>query len=319
MADNKNNSSIAIVIPCYNAQKTIQKTFDSIFAQTCKSFKIYAVNDGSTDGTPDILNTYQKKYPDNILIINQENQGQAKARNRGISESIEEYIAFIDSDDLWHPQKLEKQFEFLKTHQNKGLCYTKGLTIDEQDNHIGTIPVNPMYRGKCFSHLILSNNIVASSVMIRRSVIDHAGMFDTKLDACENWDLWLRISQQFSIDFIDEPLTFYRIHSSNMSQNSDKMYENRKKVLEKHLLFPKNKNELVNLAAKAFHKHHKLHGQRLVEELRLSEARREFINAIGYNLLDLDSYKILLKTILGKKVFLLARKIKKLGFDRHMT
>ena len=147
--------------------------------------------------------------------------------------------------------------------------------------------------------------------MVRRSVLDRVGMFDTSLGACENWDLWLRISKEFLIDFLDVPLTYYRIHQNNMSQNSDKMYRNRKKVLEKHLLISTSKSDLGHLIRKAFHKHHKLYGLRLVEELKLSMARKELVKALKYNRFDSQLYKVILKTFLGKGIFLLARKIKK--------
>jgi glycosyltransferase involved in cell wall biosynthesis len=311
VTENGNKIKIAVIIPCYNAQKTIQTTLESVLQQTFGQFKIYVVNDGSTDDTSIVLSKFQEKYSEKIDIITQRNQGQARARNRGIQESSEEYIAFIDSDDLWHPEKLEKQFSFLKANNNIGMCYTQGLEIDEQENKIGTIPVNPLYKGDCFQRLILSNNIVASSVMVRRSVLDRVGMFDTSLGACENWDLWLRISKEFLIDFLDVPLTYYRIHQNNMSQNSDKMYRNRKKVLEKHLLSSTSKSDLTHLIRKAFHKHHKLYGLRLVEELKLSMARKELVKALKYNRFDSQLYKVILKTFLGKGIFLLARKIKK--------
>lgn len=303
-------TKIAVIIPCYNAQATINKTLESIFEQTYTSFTVYIVNDGSTDNTLDVINDFKQRYAEKIHIITQHNQGQAVARNKGIQESKEPYIAFIDSDDLWHPEKLQKQLKFLKSHVDIGLCYTQALEIDEKENEIGVILINPSYKDKCFPYLILSNNIVASSVIVKRSVIAQVGLFDTSLNACENWDLWLRISQKFSIDYLDEPLTYYRIHTNNMSNNSDRMYQNRKKVLEKHLLTLHSKDKLNNLTAKAFHKHHKLYGLQLVEELRLSEARRELIKAMCYNKLDIQSYKILLKTLLGKKIFLLARKLR---------
>ena len=300
-----------MIIPCYNAQNTISKTLDSVLSQTYDMFKIYVVNDGSTDDTIDILNQYKKRYPEKIHIISQQNHGQASARNAGIQISKEEYIAFIDSDDLWHPEKLAGQTALFQKDKTIGMCYTPGILIDEHDKETGIIPVNPLYQDRCFQHLIHSNNIVASSVMVKKSVLEHVGLFDTRLGACENWDLWLRIVQAFSVSYLDKPLTYYRIHSSNMSQNSDKMYENRKKVLEKHLLTSQDKAVPDHFIASAFNKHHRLYGLRLVEELRLPEARKELAKAICYNRMDFQSYKILGKTLLGKPVFQLARRYKK--------
>lgn len=311
MSQNSAKPDIAVIIPCYNARNTISKTLDSVLSQTFDRFKIYIVNDGSTDDTPDILSQYQKKHPEKIHVISQQNQGQAIARNAGIQTSTQTYIAFIDSDDLWHPEKLAGQIALFKKDKNAGMCYTPGVKIDEQDKEIGIIPVNPLYQGRCFQHLIHSNNIVASSVMVKRSVLDHVGIFDTRFKACENWDLWLRIVQAFSICYLDEPLTYYRIHSGNMSQNSDKIYENRRKVLEKHLLNSQDKTKPEHLTASVFNEHHRLYGLRLVEELRLSEARQEFIKALHYKFGDMQSHKMFFKTLLGKTVFLQVRKLKK--------
>lgn len=299
---------VAVIIPCYNARNTISKTLDSVLSQTYKLFKIYVVNDGSTDDTLDILHAYQKKNSEKIYVVSQQNQGQAAARNKGIQSSQEAYIAFIDSDDLWHPEKLEKQRLVFAKH-DIGMCYTQGVEIDEQENQIDIIHVNPSYRGRCFEKLIISNNIVASSVMIRRSVLDRVGMFDTGLGACENWDLWLRISRSFFIDFLDEPLTSYRIHSGNMSQNSDKMYKNREKVLEKHL-FDALRGGTPDLIKTAYHRHHKLFALQLIQNLRLTEARKQLLRALTYNRLDAQLYKLILKTCLGKTVIALARKLR---------
>ena len=310
MALKNSDGRVAVIIPCYNAQKTVQDTIESVLNQTFSSFVIYVVNDGSTDNTSAVLDRLQQEYPEKIIVINQDNQGQAKARNVGIQESAQQYIAFLDSDDIWHPEKLERQVKVLDSDMNVGMCYTSALKIDENSNKIGRIDVNPEYRGKCFKNLIISNNIVASSVMVRRSALGQTGVFDSSLGACENWDLWLRISRKFSIEFLDIPLTSYRIHHDNMTKNCDKMYSNRHKVLEKHFSGSSCNNEISSLKSEAMHRHYKLFGLRLVEELRLSEARKQFYNALRFKIFDFQLYKLILKTFLGKNIFLLARKIK---------
>lgn len=310
MALKDNDVQVAVVIPCFNAQKTIKSTLESVLNQTFASFIIYAVNDGSTDNTLAVLNKFQQEYPDKIVVITQANQGQAKARNTGIQKSDQQYIAFLDSDDIWHPEKLERQLDVLNSDMDIGMCYTSALKIDENGNEIGRIGVNPLYRGKCFKNLIVCNNIVASSVIIRRSSLNQVGFFDTGLGACENWDLWLRISGKFSIEFLDIPLTYYRIHRDNMTQNSDKMYSNRYKVLEKYFFTPEPDDEIYPLKSEAMHKHYKLYGLRLVEELRLSEARSQFFHALRFDPFDFQLYKLILKTFLGKNLFSMVRRLK---------
>lgn len=215
----KSGPLVSVVIPAFNSGKFIREAIDSVLAQTYKNYEIIVVDDGSTDNTKEILQPYIKKGQ--IKYIYQTNQRQAAARNNGIRRSKGELIAFLDSDDLWLPKKLESQLPFFQ-ESSIGLVYS-GLSIfDEDNNTLEETDFTRYRKGRIFDDLLASNFIPTSTVMIRRSCIDKAGFFrDYKLG--QDWDLWLRISAGFKIDYVDQILTRYRSHHDNVSKKDPKV------------------------------------------------------------------------------------------------
>ena len=138
----------------------------------------------------------------------------------------------MDSDDLWAPNKIERQVEYLLQNPEIGLVYAEGITIDANGNKLDGFDCSTEFAGNCFETLYVKNNIVGPSVMTRRSILDDVGCFVPELRACENWELWTRIDRNHPIAFIDEELTYYRRNDSNMTQNTDKMRENRLKAVD---------------------------------------------------------------------------------------
>lgn len=295
--------AVAIIIPCYNAQGTLAPTLDSALAQSFRDFVIVAVNDGSQDDTLAILEQYAKRHPDKIQVISQPNRGQTVAKNVGIANSRGEFIAFLDSDDLWAPDKLEKQLTLMAARPDTGLCYTAARQIDVQGAVVGTIGVSASHRGRCVNELILRNNIVASSVLARRAAIERAGLFDEHLRACENWDLWIRIARDYAVEFIDEPLTSYRVHPNNMSKNFERMFQARMYVIDKHLPQGDEDPELRERRREALFKAHLSFAKGYVEALRLDEARRELLAALKIRPADGECWVLFLKTLLGPALF----------------
>lgn len=294
---------VAVVIPCYNAQATLTQTLDSALAQSLKDFYIVAVNDGSQDETVEILADYTRRYPKKFYVINQSNQGQTVAKNVGLKQSRSEFVAFLDSDDLWLPDKLEKQVALMSVNLGIGLCYTAAYQIDRQETIVGEIGVSSSHRGRCFNDLIVRNNIVASSVMVRRSVVERAGFFDESLRACENWDLWIRIASDCEVEYIDEPLTLYRLHPNNMSKNFEKIMQARLQVIEKHLPVFSKDPWVIMQRREAFFKTHLTFAKSYIESLRLAEARRALFKALKIRPGQLGCYVLYLKTLLGPKLF----------------
>jgi len=201
----KAKTQVSVIIPTYNRGWTIGEAVDSVLAQDYREFELIVVDDGSTDNTPEVLDAYRGT----IKVFRQENTGVSAARNRGIAEASGRFIAFLDSDDLWLPQKLSRQVEFFNTTPDALICQTEEVWIRSG------VRVNPKKRHQKPSGMIFEPSLVLclvspSAVMIRRSLLEIVGNFDETLPACEDYDLWLRISCRFPVYRIDTPLIIKR-------------------------------------------------------------------------------------------------------------
>jgi glycosyltransferase involved in cell wall biosynthesis len=196
---------VSVIIPTYNRVWVIKEAIDSVLAQDYTEFELIVVDDGSTDHTSDVLDAYGNV----IKVLSQKNKGVSAARNRGIAEATGKFIAFLDSDDLWHPQKLSAQINFFNQTPDALICQTEEVWIRNG------LRVNPKERHKKPSGMIFKPSlklclVSPSAVMIQRNLFDRVGAFDETLPACEDYDLWLRISCRFPIYLIDTPLIIKR-------------------------------------------------------------------------------------------------------------
>jgi glycosyltransferase involved in cell wall biosynthesis len=199
------NPQVSVIIPTYNRAWIIKEAVDSVLMQDHKDFELIVVDDGSTDNTSDVL----ALYGEDVIVLFQENKGVSAARNRGIAEASGQFIAFLDSDDLWLPQKLGTQVEFFNQTPGALICQTEEVWIRNG------IRVNPKNRHKKPSGMIFEPSlelclVSPSAVMIRRELLDKTGGFDETLPACEDYDLWLRISCRFPVYLIEIPLIVKR-------------------------------------------------------------------------------------------------------------
>jgi glycosyltransferase involved in cell wall biosynthesis len=195
----------SVIIPTYNRGPMIKQAIDSVLAQDYTEFELIVVDDGSSDDTSDVLDAYGNV----IKVLYQKNKGVSAARNRGIAEASGTYIAFLDSDDLWLPQKLSTQIQFFNQTPDALICQTEELWIRNG------LRVNPKKRHKKPSGMMFKPSlelclVSPSAVMLKRSLFDTVGRFDETLPACEDYDLWLRISCRFPIHLIDTPLIVKR-------------------------------------------------------------------------------------------------------------
>lgn len=223
---------VSVIIPTYNALAYLPQTIDSVRQQTFSDWEILLVDDGSTDGTAawaEALGEPRLRY------LSQPNQGCATARNRGLDHAQGEYVAFLDSDDLWHPTKLARQVAYLDSHPERGWVHTWVLNTDAE--------------GRLTQHLLASDlegfvwpqiaeeNLVfcGSSPLLRRSCFETVGQFDPALKSAEDWDMWVRIATRYSLGVIREPLTFYRQRPSSKSNRLAFHLEHRLRVIDKSL------------------------------------------------------------------------------------
>jgi glycosyltransferase involved in cell wall biosynthesis len=199
------NPLISVIIPTYNRGWIIKEAIDSVLAQEYINYELIVVDDGSIDDTHDILNSYQK----NFLVLRQNNKGVSAARNRGFAAASGRFIAFLDSDDIWLPQKLSQQVDFFHSNPDALICQTEEIWIRNN------VRVNPKNRHKKPSGMIFEPSlslclVSPSAVMIKRNLFEEVGLFDETLPACEDYDLWLRISCRHPVHLIDTPLIIKR-------------------------------------------------------------------------------------------------------------
>lgn len=197
---------ISVIIPTYNRAAFLFEAVDSVLKQTFSDFELIVVDDGSTDGTADSL---IEKYEGRFIYRYQPNQGVSAARNQGIQMARGQWIAFLDSDDLWLPEKLETQILFFSNNPEINICQTEEVWI-RNGRRVNPRKKHQKFSGDLFGPSLLLCLVSPSAVMVRRDLFDEVGCFDEALPACEDYDLWLRISSRFPIYLIDRPLVVKR-------------------------------------------------------------------------------------------------------------
>ncbi len=200
-AANLQNAKISVIIPAYNAEKTLQAAMQSCIDQTFKPFEVIIINDGSTDKTEETANSFIQNQQTNVKfsVITVKNGGVSKARNTGIKQASGDFIAFLDSDDAWHAEKLEKQIEAFKNFPNAALVSTNSTV----KNHF-----SGQTKEVSFTHLLIRNHVITSSAMVPATVIKNC-MFDQSLRRAEDYNLWLKLGKIGKIVFIDQKLVFF--------------------------------------------------------------------------------------------------------------
>ena len=226
---------VSVIIPTHNRGWIVKEAIDSVLKQDFHDYELIVVDDGSVDDTPAILNAYGKK----ISVLRQPNQGVSAARNRGIEAASGRLIAFLDSDDLWLPRKLSTQVQFFNDHPQAVVTQTQERWIRNG------VRVNPKQRHHKFSGMIFERSLALclvspSAVMIKKNLFSTVGVFDENLPACEDYDLWLRISCRYPVHLIDTPLIVKRGgHDDQLSRAAglDKYrIQSLEKIIESDLL-----------------------------------------------------------------------------------
>ncbi|MBD2343059.1 glycosyltransferase family 2 protein [Anabaena subtropica] len=227
---------ISVIIPAYNAAAFIERTLKSVINQTYSNIEVIVVDDGSQDETSTIVQSIIQKDA-RIRLFHQLNSGVAAARNLAIKYARGEFIAPIDADDIWYPQNLEKQVQrFQESDSSVGLVYAWSVVIDGKDEPSGDFHIAE-YEGDVYIALLYRNFLGnASSTLIRRSCFDQVGLYDCEFKAkgcqgCEDWDLYLRITEHYQVRVVPEFLVGYRQTTSSMSHNYISMVNSQKSVL----------------------------------------------------------------------------------------
>ncbi len=249
---------IDVIIPTYNNGKYLKEALWSVSEQTLAVNKVFVVDDGSTDNTAQVIASCKELLNIDIVYIKQNNAGPNSARNNGLSHSEAEYIAFLDADDVWVSNKLAKQMEVFNNSpfDNLGLVYGRYDTINENGGPSTekVLNIDNNYRRNAYSALLKANKILgsASCVLIKKDVFDHVGTFDESLRYAEDWEMWLRISNKYNIDYIDEVLVHIRRHPLNNSKSRTKQIVGLFKFYKKLLYQTKNPILVSSLIIKRF-------------------------------------------------------------------
>ncbi len=241
---------VSVVIPTYNYARYVPEAVDSVLAQSFEELEVIVVDDGSTDQTAEILRAFGGQLRD----IRQEHRGLSAARNTGIRAARGQYVAFLDSDDLWLPEKVSLQVARLDAEPEVGLVYGETLFFDDSTPATLTLHSHfaPHPSGRILSWLVRENVIPSPTPMVRRELFERVGLFDETLSACEDWDMWIRIARVCEIAYVNRVLAKKRQHQENMSLDSERLITNGLRVLEKAFSAPDPSQELHGLRRKAF-------------------------------------------------------------------
>ncbi len=273
--------TVSVIIPTFNCAQFLPFAIDSVLKQTYPDFEMIIVDDGSTDNTPEIIKPYLVNHPSKIKYIWQPNKGLAIARNTAINNSTGEYIALLDADDAWLPDKLELQVKILNEKNETGLIHSNITYISEKGGILSSPPRNPqILSGNIFTDIFLrKENIACPTVLFKRKCINEVGLFDENLTrlGCEDRDLWLRILKRFNAIYIDKSLSYYRLRHGSMSKNIEKMYKARYYVIQKNF---SNKNVSLIMKRKAIASCHREQGDEFLFKKEFIKARQEYYAGI---------------------------------------
>lgn len=294
---------ISVIIPAYNAEITIAETIQSVQQQTFPDFELIVINDGSKDKTVEIVESIQDER---LQIFSYENGGLPVARNRGISHATGEFITFLDADDLWTADKLERQLLALEQNPEAGVAYswTCFMDVDEQGKPLSFLP-SPRYAfaGNVYEKLLVSDFIHSgSNTLIRRRAIDSAGEFDPTLKSCEDWDYWLRLAAGWHFVVVPKHQILYRRTPGAMSSKVEVMKEASLMAMEKaYQAAPPELQYLKSYTFTSFHIYcASLYLQHCTNIGGANQAQQHLLSAIRLNpkiLLDKTTQKLIIKLL----------------------
>ncbi len=220
---------ISVIIPAYNAEKTIRETIESVLNQTFQDFEIIVINDGSQDATLEIISSIKDPR---LKVFSYPNAKQAASRNKGFAHSIGEFIAFLDADDLWTANKLEAQLKALQDNPQAAVVYSWSHCIDESGQFLREAS-HSTTNGDVYAKLLLCDFLDnGSNPLIRRQALIEVGGFDESLPPAEDWDMWLRLAARYHFVALPYPQILYRQSANSQSANLLRMASACVRVIE---------------------------------------------------------------------------------------
>lgn len=276
---------VTVVIPTFNSARYLRETIDSVLAQTFTDLEVVVVDGGSTDDTARII----QEYGERLRFVYEPSPIPNHSRNMGVRAARGEYVAFLDGDDKWLLEKLEKQVALAKSKPHVGLFYA-GILLFESDTGavIGHSDFRWFQRGRVLRELYKWQFVPSPTPLIRRCVFDQVGLFDETNPSADDWEMWLRIASRYEFDYVPEYLALYRVHASVMGNRSAEIYEN--EIIRFAVDAAKRYPELDSLLAWRLSTLSELMASRYLHEGNLAEARVRLKRAIRYDLTRLKPY-----------------------------
>ncbi len=306
---------VSVIIPVFNGEKFIKEALESVYAQSYKNFEVICVDDGSTDGSSEII----KRFRPSLIYQFQVNKGQSAARNAGIHLSHGDLIAFIDQDDIWLPDKLKLQVNYLLDHPDVAMIHSNISIVTNGSVTAQELPIIERHRSfSIFDELYLGNFVNPLTVVLRRECLNAVGLFNEGLRRGEDYDLWLRVAANFKIGYQDVVTGIYRMHGDNFSRDAVKMKIAVLNVLDKmKTSYPEHVSQIPK--EKINNRYFKLNwsiGYEYFCNYDLANARRYFLNAVKFKKASIPLYIYILSTYLNvhmiERIRIMKRKIRKI-------
>jgi glycosyltransferase involved in cell wall biosynthesis len=299
-----NKPTVSVIIPTYNRALLIGKAIKSVLNQTYHDFEIIVIDDGSTDNTEETVksfNNFKIRY-----IFHSDNRGVSAARNTGIRASRGKYIALLDSDDEWLPEKLDEQIKVFKSEfAEVGVVYSNVLYIDESGKNMNKLSNPKKVEGYIYEDLLGGNYVgTSSTLLIKKECFDRVGLFDDLLKAENDWDMWIRIAKYYRFALIKIPLVKYRFHSNRISNNPEL------KIIMASRILVKYANELKKRRGT----HSKLYfriSNRFYHLGKMKEGQRYLLKAISLYPFCIRYYICMFGSLFGPKCFICFVNIKR--------
>jgi glycosyltransferase involved in cell wall biosynthesis len=291
---------VSVVIPTHNRAEFLRRAIGTVLQQTFQDFELIVVDDASRDHTQEVV----ASFPDERIrrIRHDHAKGGAAARNAGIRAARADWIAFLDDDDEWFPEKLAKQMEVVRGAPDVGCVYTGYAVVERATGKI-TGHIVPTRRGDLSEMLLVENCLGGtSSVLVRRDCLEKAGLFDERLPSFQDYDLWIRLSRHCRFDYLQEPLLTYYVHGGNIWGNLDALREGVGMMVEKHGRSPALRKYLSDK--------YLFLGIRYDYASQPARARESYLKAIRLYPLEIRSYLNLGLSLLGSRVVVAAHEAK---------
>ena len=291
--------TVSVVIPAYNCADLLAEAVESVRAQTYTDYEVIVVDDGSTDETPQVAERLAADWPC-MRAIRAEHKGLAAARNRAIASMRGQWIALLDADDLWKPDKLQRCMGFLAEHPELSIVYTPMAPV-RMDGAVMEGHSKPCCAGRLTERLFQSIFVHDPAAVFHKRVIEACGNFDESLPVCVGHEFWLRVSTKFDFGLIDEPLALRRWSEESLTRSNRSRARRVKAAMLERFYVERGGRDLLGrrAAMRRLGRVHYSAGKILLKERSFADARAFLAKAVRYRPAGVKAYPLYLAALLG--------------------